>query len=148
MSMLNPRTFPCPNCKEIINDQMQVCRYCSVAVDPAIAAQQAALQSKVNQAYSDASFLRTTAAAMFVFMAISLIPFVPFAFWGFLMSFFFVIMMTVRWQINFGSLLTNDPDYAKAKQSKNVALILWIVAIPVGFIIRPFVPYLIMRLFR
>jgi hypothetical protein len=146
--MLNPRTFPCPNCKEIINDQMEVCRYCKVPVDPAIAAQQAELQSKVNKACSDASFMRTAAAAMFVFMAISLIPFVPLVEWGFLMSFFLVLIMAVRWQISFGSLVTNDPDYVKAKRSRNVALILWVIAIPVGFIIRPFVPYIIMRLFH
>ena len=127
---------------------MQVCRYCQVPVDPAIAAQQAYLQSKVNQACSDASFLRTAAATMFVFIAISLIPFISFAFWGFLMSFFFVVIMAIRWQVNFGSLVTNDPDYAKARWSKNFALILWVAAIPVGFIIRPLVPYIIMRLFR
>lgn len=146
--MFNPKTFPCPNCREIIHDQMQVCRFCHVPVDPAIAAQQAYLQSKVNQACSDASFLRTAAGAMFIFMLISLVPFISFADWGFLMSFFFVAVMAVRWQVNFGGLVTNDPDYVKAKKSRNVAIILWVVAIPVGFIIRPFVPYLIMRFIR
>jgi hypothetical protein len=144
--MFNPRTFPCPNCKEIINDQMQVCRYCSVPVDPVIAAQQAELQSKVNQACNDASFMRTAAAAMFVFVAISLIPFVPFVYWGFLITFFLVLIMEVRWHISFTGLKTNDPDYVKAKRSKNVALILLIVALPVGFVIRPLVPYIISRL--
>lgn len=146
--MFNPRTFPCPSCREIINDQMQVCRFCQVPVDPAIAAQQAYLQSRVNQACSDASYLRIAAATMFVLLAISLVPFIPLAFWGFLMTFFFVAIMTVRWQVSFGSLVTNDPDYGKAKQSRNIAIILWFVAIPVAFIIRPFVPYLIMRLVR
>jgi hypothetical protein len=137
--MFSPRTLPCPNCKEIINDQMQVCRYCNVPVDPAIAAQQAELQSKVNQACSDASFMRTAAAAMFVFVALSLIPFLPFVYWGFLLTFFLVLILMVRWQISFGRLVTSDPDYVKARRSKNVALILWLVAIPVGFIIRPLI---------
>jgi hypothetical protein len=146
--MFNPRTFPCPNCREIIHDQMKVCRFCQVPVDPAIAAQLAYQQSRVNQACSDASFLRIAAATMFVFMAISLVPFISFADWGFLMSFFFVAVMAVRWQVNFGSLVTNDPDYVKAKQARNVAILLWVVAIPVGFILRPFIPYLIMRFLR
>ena len=145
--MFNLRTFPCPNCKEIINDQMQVCRYCKVPVDPAVAAQQAELQSKVNKACSDASYMRITAGLMFIFLLLSLIPFLPAVGWGFLFTFFLVLIMVIRWQISFGGLVTSDPDYAKAKRSKNVALILWIAAIPIGFILRPFLPYLIFRLF-
>jgi hypothetical protein len=145
--MLNPRTFPCPNCKEIINDQMQVCRYCHVPVDPAIAAQQAELQSKVNQACNDASYMRIAATAMFVFLAISLIPFVPFVFWGFLLTFFLILILGIRWQLSFSGLPTSDPDYLKAKRTKNVALILWLAAIPAGFIIRPLLLAFVLQLF-
>jgi len=34
-------------------------------------------------------------------------------------------------------LVTNDPDYQRARRSKNIALILLLVAAPLGFIIRP-----------
>jgi hypothetical protein len=145
--MLNPRTFPCPNCKEIINDQMQVCRFCQVPVDPTIAAQQAELQGKVNQACNDASYMRIAATAMFIFLAISLIPFVPFIFWGFLVTFFLILILGIRWQLSFSGLPTSDPDYLKAKRTKNVALILWLVAIPVGFILRPLLLALVLQLF-
>ena len=145
--MQSPRTFPCPNCKEIINDQMQVCRYCKVPVDPAIAAQQAEVQSKVNKACSDASYMRITAGAMFVFLALSLIPFIAITYWGFLLTFFAVLFMGIRWQLSFNGLPTGDPDYAKAKQTKNVALILWLIAIPLGFIIRPLLLGLVAQLF-
>lgn len=144
--MQNPRTFPCPNCKEIINDQMQVCRYCKVPVDPAIAMQQAELQSKVNQACNDASYMRIAATAMFVFLALSLIPFIPFLFWGFLLTFFLILILGIRWQVSFNGLPTGDPDYVKAKRTKNVALILWVIAIPVGFIIRPLLLALVAQL--
>lgn len=144
--MQNPRTFPCPNCKEIINDQMQVCRYCKVPVDPAIAAQQAELQSKVNQACNDASYMRIAATAMFLFLALSLIPFIPFLFWGFLLSFFLILILWIRWQVSFSGLPTSDPDYIKARSMKNVAFILWVVAIPVGFIIRPLLLGLVAQL--
>ena len=60
-----PQTFPCPNCNEIINDSMQTCRFCSAPVDPQAASAAAENQSRVNRACSDASFLRTAAAAMF-----------------------------------------------------------------------------------
>ncbi len=146
--MTTPRTFPCPNCKEIINDQMKTCRYCNVPVDPAIAAHQAELQSKVNQACSDASYMRIVAGAMFIFLALSVIPFLSFFFWGFLLAFFLVLIMGVRWQASFAGLVTSDPDYVKAKRSRNVAFILWLVAIPAGFIVRPLIDTLIARLLR
>jgi hypothetical protein len=146
--MFNPRTLPCPNCKEIINDQMQVCRYCKVPVDPAIAAQQAELQSKVNKACSDASFMRTAAAAMYVFLLLSFIPFVPAVGWAFLIAFFLVLIMGVRWQFSFGGLVTGDPDYVKAKRSKNIAFILWAVAIPVAFILRPLAYFYVLQVFN
>src|SRR6267142_622108 len=69
-----PQTFPCPNCGEIINDAMQTCRFCSAPVDPHAASAAAELQSRVNRACSDGSFLRTAAAAMFVLLALSVVP--------------------------------------------------------------------------
>lgn len=132
-----PRTFRCPNCNEMINDSMTQCRFCSTPVDPGIAAMIAEQQDQVNQACSDASFLRTAAVAMFVFLGASMIPFLPVVYWGFLITFIVVIVLLVRWQVRFGNLKTNDPDYQQARRSKNVALILLIAAAPLGFIVRP-----------
>jgi hypothetical protein len=142
-----PRTFRCPNCNEMINDSMQQCRFCSVPLDPAIVALVAERQEKANQAYSDASYLRTAAIAMFVFLGLSLIPLVPFVYWGFLVTFLFVLVMLIRWQVKFGNLLTSDPDYKLAKRSKNIALILLLVAIPLGFIVRPLIDLILARAF-
>jgi len=132
-----PRTFRCPNCGEMINDSMQQCRFCLVPLDPGIVALVAQTQDQANQAYSDASFLRTAVIAMFVFLGLSVVPLVPFVYWGFLVTFIVVIVLLIRWQVRFGGLLTNDDDYKLAKRSKNISLILWLVAIPLGFIIRP-----------
>lgn len=132
-----PRTFRCPNCNEMINDTMNVCRFCSVPVDPGVAALVSERQEKANQACSDASFLRTTALAMFVFLGVSFIPLIPLVYWGFLATFIALAVMLIRWQVKFGSLLTSDPDYKGARRSWVVGLVLWLVAIPVGFVIRP-----------
>ena len=70
--LANPRTFRCPNCSEMINDSMTQCRYCSVPVDPGVAELIADRQEKANHAYSDASFLRTAAFAMYVFLGAKL----------------------------------------------------------------------------
>ena len=137
--LANPRTFRCPNCSEMINDSMTTCRYCSTPVDPAVAAMIADRQEKANRAYSDASFVRTAAVAMFVFLGLSFVPFLPVVYWGFVITFFVVLVLLIRWHVRFASLVTNDPDFQRAKKSKNIALILLLIAAPLGFIIRPLI---------
>lgn len=138
-----PQTFPCPNCREIINDSMTSCRYCSVPIDPATARSAAELQEKVNQACNDASYMKIAAMTMFLFVGLSLIPFIAIIYWGFLLTFLAVIVMFIRWHIKFGGLNTSDPDYRNAKRAKNLALVLWLVAIPVGFVLRPIIAAII-----
>lgn len=132
----NPRTFRCPNCNEMINDSMTQCRYCSVPVDPAVAQLIAERQEKANQSYSDASFLRTAVVAMYVFMGLRYIPLVSLVGWGFLVTFIVVLVLLIRWQVRFGRLVTNDADYLKARRSWRLSLVLWLVTIPLGFLIR------------
>jgi hypothetical protein len=137
--LANPRTFRCPNCNEMINDSMTTCRYCSTPVDPGVAAMIADQQEKTNRACSDASYLKTAAVAMFVFLGLSFVPFLPVVYWGFVITFVVTLVLLILWQVKFGSLKTNDPDYQQARRSKNTALILLIAAAPLGFIIRPLI---------
>jgi uncharacterized membrane protein YvbJ len=139
------RRFPCPSCQQIITDDAQECRYCGAPVDKGIAQAAADTQDRVNQAYSDASFLRTTAGGMWVLLAISLIPFIPFVYYGFVFTFILVIVLLIRWQLRFANINTTDPDYAKAKRNKNLSLVLWLVALPVGFVVVPLSSALIQR---
>ena len=135
--LAQPQTFPCPNCKEIINDSMERCRYCDVPVDPRAAAEAADLQARVNQACSDASYLKTAALVMWAFLGLSFIPFIPLVSWAFLVTFVVVLVMIVRWQLKVGRVKTDDPDYPGAKRSKNLAALLWLGALFLEFIIRP-----------
>ena len=135
--LAQPQTFPCPNCKEIINDSMERCRYCNAPVDRRAAAEAAYLQSRVNQACSDASYLKTAALVMWAFLGLSFIPFIPLVGWAFLITFVVVLVMVIRWQMRFGRLKTEDPDYPRARRSKNLALLLWLGALFVAFVIRP-----------
>ena len=118
---------------------MTQCRYCNVPVDPGVAQLIAERQEKANQSYSDASYLRTATIAMFAFMGLSFIPFIPLVGWAFLITFIVVLVLLIRWQVRFGRLITNDADYLKGRRSWRLSLILWIVAIPFGFILRPLV---------
>ena len=130
-----PRTFRCPNCHEMINDSMTECRFCSVPVDPGVAQLIADRQEKANHAYSDASYLRTAAIAMYVFFGLSLVPLLGFAFWAFLITFIVVIVLLVRWQIRYRGLITDDADYKKARRSWWISLVL-LLAVPVIFVVR------------
>jgi len=141
---MSARTFPCPNCNEIINDSTTQCRFCSTPIDPGVAQLIADKQAKVNQACSDASFLRTTAIAMYVFLGLSFIPILPFVEWAFVILFVMVIVLLIRWQVKFSGLVTNDIDYQKARRSWLISLVLLIVAVPLGFIVRPLIFFLIL----
>lgn len=132
--MFETHTFPCPNCNEIINDSMRECKYCHAPIDPQAARAAGELQARVNQACSDASYTKTAAYLMLVFMGLNLIPFIPLVSWGFVFTFIAVIVMIIRWQAKFGGLQTQDLDYKTAKLSRNIALVLWIIVIPVSFV--------------
>jgi hypothetical protein len=129
----------------MINESMTQCRYCGVTLDPAIVAHIAETQAKANQAYSDASYLRTAAVVMLAFLGLSFIPIIPLVGWAFLVTFVVVLVLLIRWQIKFGNLNTSDPDYSRAKRFRTVALVLWFVAILVGFVVRPLLIFLSMR---
>jgi hypothetical protein len=94
----------------------------------------AELQSRVNRACSDASYLKTAGVALYVFLGLSLIPLVPLVGWGFLVIFVLLLALLVRWQILFGSLATKDTDYAQAKKQRNIAFVLWLCALPAFFV--------------
>jgi hypothetical protein len=144
--MFETHTLPCPNCNEIINDSMRECRFCHAPIDPQAARAAGELQARVNQACSDASYTKTAAYLMFVFLVLSFIPILPLVSWGFIVTFFAVIIMIVRWQAKFGHLQTRDPDYKTAKLSRNIALILWIAAFPVLIVGRVVVALLVRAL--
>lgn len=133
-----PRTFRCTNCSEMVNESMQKCQFCDTAIDPGVALAAAELQEKVNRSCSDASYARTAAVALWAFLGLSFVPFLPVVYWGFLITTVVVTILLIRWQLKFGWLKTDDPDYRRAKQSRNIALVLWLLALPAGFIVRPF----------
>lgn len=142
---LSPRTFRCPNCNEMINDSMKECSYCSVAVDPGIAQLIADRQEQANQACSDASYLRTATIGMYVFLVLSLIPFLPLVSPAFTILFVVVVVLLIRWQVKFGALITSDSDYQAARRSWRTSLIMMIVALPLGFIVWPIMREILFR---
>lgn len=90
-------------------------------------------------------YLRTAALAMYVFLTVSLIPFVPFVSPAFMIVFVVVVLLLVRWQIKFGGLISSDSDYQAARRSWRTSLVMMIVALPLGFVVRPIVQAVLFR---
>ena len=146
--MFETQTFPCPNCNEVINDSMRECRFCQALIDPRAARAAGELQARVNQACSDASYTASAAYVMLALLVLSVLPFIPLVWVAYLLTFFTVIFMIVRWQMKFGDIRTHDPDFKRALFSRNVALGLWLVAMPlwiVGSVVASFVIALLVR---
>src|SRR5688572_13206931 len=101
-SMIDPiLSFPCPSCKEIINDRASECRFCGTPVDRGIAQLVAATQQRVNRAFSDAGYIKNAAFLMWGLLGISLIPLVPWVTLGSQITFFILLVLIVRWYIKF-----------------------------------------------
>jgi hypothetical protein len=52
-------------------------------------------------------------------------------------------VLVIRWYFKFHDLVTGDPDYQTARRSWTRSLILLIVALPLGFGVRPIIQALI-----
>ena len=121
-----PQSFRCLNCGEFINTAMEKCRFCHTPVDRGLAQQAAFVQERVNQAYNQASYIRITAGTMWLFFLLRLIPFIGgIMTWGLLITFFAVPISVIAWHAQYSGIQTTDPDYAQARRTKNVALLIW-----------------------
>ena len=112
----NAGIFECPVCKQTIDAASTKCRFCAAAIDPATAEAAAEKMAKVNQACSDASFLRTMAISILVFFGVMFIPFMTWlGICGYYFLVFAVPFMSIRWWIKFGALLADDRDFKHAR---------------------------------
>jgi hypothetical protein len=139
---LQPRIFQCPNCKQTIDTAAVNCPYCSLSIDPKLAEAAADVMSKINDACSDASYLRIMAGTMFVFLLLSFLPLVGFvAVIGFYFLILAVPVMTVRWWIKFGSLTSDESDWRRARRTILISTAIWgvfLILILVRFILVRF----------
>jgi hypothetical protein len=121
--------FECPNCKQTIDVTAKQCRFCSALIDPVAAEAAAEKMARINQACSDASFLRTMAISILVFLGLM---FVPFLTWlgvcGYYFLMFAVPFMAIRWWIKFHAIRADDPDFWRAKTT--VIIVSALVTLP------------------
>jgi hypothetical protein len=121
----NAGIFECPNCKQTIDASAPQCRFCSAPIDPVAAEAAAEKMSKVNQACSDASFLRTMAISMLVFLGIMFVPFMGLlGICGYYFLVFAVPFMAIRWWVRFRAIRADDSDFKRAKTTVIVVSVL------------------------
>jgi hypothetical protein len=99
-----------------------------VSIDPKLAEAAADTMAKINQACSDASYLRIMAGSILVFLLLSLLPLVGFAA---TIGFYFLVVavpiMTIRWWIKFGRLTSDESDWRRAKRTALISIGIWVI---------------------
>ena len=128
----DPSILPCPQCGQMIYSDSTRCRFCSAEIDPVAAAAGAAVQKQVNDACNLAKATRHMATAMWVFFVVGFI--FGSARFGVIGLFFAVPVSLILWQVRYGRLQTNDPDYKRAKRDRWIALALWLPVSVLQFI--------------
>jgi hypothetical protein len=136
---VEPTIFECPNCGETIDVSAETCRFCNAPVDRPLALHRAMILARVNQACSDATYLRSCALALPVFFVAR---FVPFFSWlgtlAFVALCFVIPVWAVIWWSRFSEVESQDPDYIKSRKAVKIAGIS-VAVVLLLFVILPFV---------
>jgi hypothetical protein len=122
------RIFSCPKCKETIDTSAGFCRFCGALVDTNAAEKEAEILALVNQACSDASFLKIMAMGVPISFVISFLPIVSMlGAWSLIFFCFAVPALTVRWWIKFSRLPSDDPEFRRARKTANLLSVLSVI---------------------
>jgi hypothetical protein len=136
------RVFQCPVCKETIDTSAQKCRFCSATIDAGAAEAAADAMAKINQACSDASYLKVMTVSILVFFGLMFVPFAGLlGLAGYYFLAFAVPVMTIRWWVKFGSIQTNETDFRSARGMVILVSVLGsipIILILINFFVRIF----------
>jgi len=136
--------FQCPKCNETIDNTSETCRFCGQAVDYAAAVKAAEVLSKVNQACSDASYMKSCALALPVFFVLRYVPFFAgLGGIGLLGLSIGIPIWALRWWLKYGSLQSDDTEFLRARKTVKIAgfcvpaafLLLIILLFFIGFFI-------------
>jgi hypothetical protein len=147
-------SFRCENCQEVINDSSNICRFCGFEISDDELRIKSETQTKVNQAYNDASNLKILGIACLaisvprsvddIFVGYFTNSYVNYFPHGLILIFLFFL---VRWQYNFGKLKVNNEDFKQSKQNKNFGVFLWLVSVVLVFILVPIIENFVFSLF-
>jgi|SRR5579863_3883308 len=142
--------FECPNCKETIDTSASVCRFCGAKVDHKAAEESAHLLARVDQACSDASYLRNAALIAFCLPVGALIGLaraprfiILVGFENFVLGFCALVLVvsspfpvwTMRWWRKYASLPNDDDEFRSWRGQVRSAGFAAVVAVVVSGVI-------------
>jgi hypothetical protein len=117
-ALSEPTIFECPHCKETIDASAEACRFCGAKIDHEAARTAAALMAKINQACSDASYMRSTALSLPVFLLLRFVPFIAIVGTiGFVGVTLITPFWALRWWLKYGAIKTDDADFRRARST-------------------------------
>ena len=141
-AMAEPTIFECPNCKETIDARAETCRFCGVKVDREAARRAAVVLAKVNQACSDASYMRSTALTLPVFFLLRFVPFIALVGTiGFAGVTLVIPFWALRWWLKYRGIETDDADFRRARNRVKwigiivTCLLILLVALNIGMLL-------------
>lgn len=112
------RVFQCPSCKQTIDSTASECRFCATPIDPISAEIAMNTMARMNQACSDASYLKIALVCGLAFIAVQFIPFMGLV--GVVGVYFLILAIpfwTVRWWLKFWDIKADDLDFRRAKRT-------------------------------
>ena len=124
------RTFPCPQCREIISTGAAACSYCGAPIDAATAAALADRQEIRSKAFATAHGLVITARAFPIFFGLAFVPFLSLVGeLGVLVLLIRVPYEGIRWYRRYWKLEDPHPDVQRARSWFNQSVGIWLVAV-------------------
>jgi hypothetical protein len=133
-----PTIFQCPNCNETIDSTADSCRFCGGKVDHEAASKAALVMAKIDQACSDASYMKSCAWALPVFFVFRFVPFFNgFGTIGFIALLIVIPAWALRWWLTYADIATQDADFLRARSTVKITGIICLLLL-VFLVILPF----------
>jgi hypothetical protein len=108
-------------------------------VDREAAQKAALLMAKINQACSDASYMKSTALALPVFFLLRFAPIISMlGIIGFIGLLIGIPVWALRWALKFGAITSDDADFIRARKTVKIIGII-VTILLVFFAIVPFI---------
>ena len=124
------RTFPCPQCGEIISTGGTSCSFCGAAIDPATAAGLADRQELRSKAFAAAHSMVITSRTFLLFYGLSFLPFIGVVgALGVLVLLVRVPYEGFRWYARYRKLNDPHPDVQQARRWFKEALGIWLLGL-------------------
>jgi len=140
--------FSCPKCNETIDNTAEICRFCGQPVDHEAALKAAELLSKINQAVSDASYMKSCALALPVFFVLRYVIFLSgLGGIGFVGLSIAIPIWALRWWLKYGSIKSGDEEFVRARKTVKFAGIS-AFAVFILLVVTPFVIGFVVALSR